>query len=425
MSDSHEVSTGSPHPMCDHSVLNRNTPDGEEERFDVLYADTTATQTVQQSTLDYQPPQGLRGSLYLIPVVAPKRVRLKPTPWAVDGWFRAGGVALLSGRYKSHKSYVARQVAISVVTGRPFLGLHAVSDDIKGRPVIFICAEEKVSDLLYAFERAAEGLYLDMQELSVIKVWPAVGVELFEKQRSNSSVKPTQAFHELEHACKNLIPGLIIVDTLVAVKGDANENVADDIRPVFTCLRRLGRSVDATVLVVDHEGFDTPRGTEPSQPKRRTRGSSDKLGAVDDHISLSVDSKAGSKGQERYQINARFMHRGAGAGEEEFSVVFTDPDGPIEFVGSGAMPTATSISEEGKELLQAIQNGHGSSKRKLQEALGLESPSALTKRLKRYERLVLIKSEGRGKADAIRLSPEGERLAREVLNEAGAQGAAA
>ncbi len=154
--------------------------------------------------------------------------------------------------------------------------------------------------------------------------------------------------------------------------------------------------------------------------KRRPRGASDKPGAVDDIISLSMNETT----ERTYDVDAHMKHRGAADSVQTFTVVF-EREEAVYFVGPESPHTAGTIDEEGKQLLKHLASGTIPSKRKLERALGLRSPTHLKELLARHSSLVEFESHGKGKADVPRLTAEGRELAQElgfeVLSNGGAQ----
>jgi KaiC/GvpD/RAD55 family RecA-like ATPase len=61
-------------------------------------------------------------------------------------------------------------------------------------------------------------------------------------------------------AAKSVDPALIVVDTLAAASGGANENSGEDMNTVMDSCRMLHRATGATVLIVHHSGKDEERG---------------------------------------------------------------------------------------------------------------------------------------------------------------------
>jgi len=333
----------------------------EEKLWEVIYATPSDTTTIKQTTLNDDPPEGFEESVCLLPLVRPEDARIERTPWLIESWLRLEGTTILSGQYKSLKSFFGRQLALSIVTGLPFLSVHEVFEGAKCRPVVLVCAEEKYNDVVHALARAAKGLGIASHEYDAlpIKVWPALGTSLFTKNQSGR-VLPTSAFHALVQACELVRPAMLVLDPLVELKGAASENLADEMRPVFTWFRQAGERIGATMLIVDHEGHPESSGTwSGSRPTGRPRGSSDKIGSVDDSISVSKRSKEDGL----FVVDARLLHRGAGPSQHLVTVLFDDPDGPVTFVGPDSPITAATINDDGRSLIRALLGGEGESKR--------------------------------------------------------------
>lgn len=89
-------------------------------QWDVIYATPCNSTTIPRQSFSEPPPPAFAGGITLLPLVDPDEAGIKPTPWLVEGWLRAEGVTILSGRYKSLKAFIARQLALSI--GPPILG---------------------------------------------------------------------------------------------------------------------------------------------------------------------------------------------------------------------------------------------------------------------------------------------------------------
>ncbi len=131
------------------------TPSGKS--YEVLYVTRLRVEAVQQTTLSESPPKGFTNGVCLLPVVPPDEAGIKPTPWLIDRWIRLGRITVLSALYKGLKSYMARQLALCVASGLPFLGVHRIHESAKRESVVIVCAEEEYNDALWALYRAARG----------------------------------------------------------------------------------------------------------------------------------------------------------------------------------------------------------------------------------------------------------------------------
>ncbi len=88
-----------------------------------------------------------------------------PEPqWAIKGWLASGLNGLLAGQPKTFKSTMMLDMAFSLATGHPFLGLYRVEAD--PTPVIYIQEENTIQDMRKHFhslyERAGAGESWDL-----------------------------------------------------------------------------------------------------------------------------------------------------------------------------------------------------------------------------------------------------------------------
>ena len=69
-----------------------------------------------------------------------------------------------------------------------------------------------------------------------------------------------KAMKALAEAARSIAPQLIVVDTLAAASGGANENSGEDMNQVMEGCRILHKATGATVLLVHHSGKDKSKG---------------------------------------------------------------------------------------------------------------------------------------------------------------------
>jgi hypothetical protein len=174
----------------------------------------------------------------------------------IDGFLFQHSVSAIYGKYGEGKSFVAIDIALSVATGLPWMG-HSVS---QGAVLYF----------------AAEG-YIGMKQRR--EAWCkhkriARAPEHFALARGTINLqKPDGVTLEaLAAAAKSKKAKLIVLDTLNAVFGGADENDSASMSKARHELERLRDLSGAAVLVVHHAGKDVDRGL---------RGSSVLGGAMD------------------------------------------------------------------------------------------------------------------------------------------------
>jgi hypothetical protein len=156
--------------------------------------------------------------------------------WVVDGLLPTAGLSLIAAKPKVGKSTLARQLAVSVARGEPFLGRATVQG-----PVIYLGFEEKKSEALKHFS--------------------LMGVQ-DEPIHTYFGGAPQNAIDELRRLTSEVRPVLIIVDTLfrIARIKDANDyaQVTNALEPLLT----LARATGAHVLVIHHSGKNDREGPE-------------------------------------------------------------------------------------------------------------------------------------------------------------------
>lgn len=168
--------------------------------------------------------------------------RREPPEWIIDGLLPEVDLAMMFGPSGAGKSFLALDLAFSVATGITWF-----NRKVKPGPVVWIAAE--AAGAMRNRSRAyaqARGVQLEATDLWVIEQT----LSLMLKEDSDGV---TQALAEAA-------PKLIIVDTLAAASGGANENSGEDMNTVLAACRRMHEATGALVLLIHHSGKDTSRG---------------------------------------------------------------------------------------------------------------------------------------------------------------------
>lgn len=193
-----------------------------------------------------------------------------PDPeWLIDGIMPVDGLAVLYGKEKSKKTFVAVDWACSVATGTPWNGrtvkqgdvVYIAGEGLRGLPSrirAWIAAHGGlVPDRLFIIGRRADIRNLD-DVAKLIQAIEAAGAQ----------------------------PRLIVIDTLARNFGDGDENKAQDMNAfVQGCDALRFHFAGCTVMPVHHAGKDKTKGG---------RGSTALDGALDTRI--FCDSKPGQPG---------------------------------------------------------------------------------------------------------------------------------
>jgi hypothetical protein len=137
--------------------------------------------------------------------------------WVIDQWLPKGAAVLLAGEGGVGKSQLLVQMALSVATGLPFVGL-AVEEPMQ---VLLVACEDDKAELsrrAYYLARAPEFALSDLQNAGV-HVWPRVGKESYLMTTGRDGRTPKfGGFHEMliKYVTRHMKPGpkLLVLDTV-------------------------------------------------------------------------------------------------------------------------------------------------------------------------------------------------------------------
>lgn len=169
-------------------------------------------------------------------------VQRPPPKWIIDGVLPQADLAMLYGPPGSGKSFLALDIGMSVATSLPWR-----DREVEGGPVLWLAAEAAGSVRNRALAYAQEH-ELDLSEVSL---W-IVG--------DTPDMGSVDDVRELAAIAEDLKPRLIVVDTLSAASGGANENSGEDMGAVLAGCRVLHRASGALVMLVHHSGKDETKG---------------------------------------------------------------------------------------------------------------------------------------------------------------------
>jgi len=289
-------------PNQDYYIDNGYTP---EEILAVVEAtpELTPTQTVQFAR------QGLQIKSFADLLKEP----VQAIEWAWEGILPLGGLSILTAKPKVGKSTLARNLAVKILHGEPFLG----RDTLQG-PVIYLALEEHQSQL--------------MMQLRLM------GVQEEDPLHIHIGQAPQKALQELEVKIKEIKPVLVIIDPLFKLVhvNDGNDyvRVSAALEPILM----LARNVNTHVMLIHHgrkgqseEGTDAPLGSQALS------------GGVDSLIEMR------KSGDNRY-VSTPDLRYGSPL---EKTVVFLDPDTFI--ISEGGTVAEVEQSDAAEEILDAIE----------------------------------------------------------------------
>ena len=162
--------------------------------------------------------------------------------WIVDRLVPQAEMVMMFGNSGAGKSFLALDLAFAVATG--FTWFNQCS---KKGPVAWIAAEAAgaMRNRARAYAQA-RGVELDATDLFVIE--------------QTMSLMDKEDARLLTEVLTEAKPQLVIVDTLAAASGGANENSGEDMNQVLQHCRELHAATGATVLLIHHSGKDVSKG---------------------------------------------------------------------------------------------------------------------------------------------------------------------
>ena len=165
-----------------------------------------------------------------------------PPEWLVEGLVPKTGLAMMFGESSAGKSFVALDLAFSIASGFVWF-----NRKVEHGPVAWIAAEAAGSMRNRARAYAqARGVQLATTDLFVI-----------EQTLSLMDKEDAKALTEVLATAK---PKLIVVDTLAAASGGANENSGEDMNVVLANCRKIHEATGALILLIHHSGKDKSKG---------------------------------------------------------------------------------------------------------------------------------------------------------------------
>lgn len=177
--------------------------------------------------------------------------------WLIEGLWVAEGVGIVGGNPKAGKTWLALDLALSVASGTPALGVYAIP---RAGPVLLFAAEDPPATVRARLEGLATSRDLSLENLP-LHVILASSLRLDQLKDQARLVEAVERFR----------PRLLVLDPFVRLHR-INENSAQEVSGVLAYLRDLQRSCHVAVLVVHHA---RKAGAGSAQAGLSLRGSGD------------------------------------------------------------------------------------------------------------------------------------------------------
>lgn len=287
--------------------------------------------------------------------------RLQPPQWIVE-WIWQEGYGMIAGEPKTFKSVTATDLALSVASGRHFLGKFRV---VQTGPVIYLQRENSESTIQDRILKIArqKGLLRDVDGHSYLPP----NIEIYFGNNYPIDLTDERWRKRIEATIKQIKPKLLILDPLYMMIGNADENSSSEMNNILTWLTSLRDNYGCYTIIVHHY----KKGSE-GRGGQRIRGTSAFHGWVETGLYLSLTGEPGVVRMDREfrsmqsPGSIKIKYQLGSAGEWEYRpLVLEDP-------GSGGAGVVVAYKKE--ELLSFLA-GHGESTRdEIKAALNAELP---------------------------------------------------
>jgi hypothetical protein len=157
--------------------------------------------------------------------------------WLVEGLWTHAAVGFIGGAPKLGKSWLALDLALSVATKTPCLGVHQVPE--AGSALVYL-AEDHPSEVRLRIDGLCRHRGLDLASVPIdVITSPSLRLDLDRDRR------------RLAEAVRELEPKLLVLDPLVRLHR-RNENDAAEVSELLAFLRELQRTFGVAIVVVHH-----------------------------------------------------------------------------------------------------------------------------------------------------------------------------
>jgi RecA/RadA recombinase len=244
--------------------------------------------------------------------------------WIVDGWIPSKGVVVIGGKRSSYKTWIALNAAMSIATGKPFLGQYATTKS----NVLYINQENPTPVIATRLKQ--------FKDLAVEK--EGLGFINFSGFNFNDRRWPQWLDEFIALNCISVV----IADPFAGCH-DIKEDDAGEMRNLLTnVLGQIANKRGCTFILIHHLRKSIAGGNRsPSDPMDELRGSSELANYPD--VVIIVDRPHNAK--DKFILKQVKCRHAAEHTADKFSVVFEE-DGAPSFVFEGSVEDIVTETEK-------------------------------------------------------------------------------
>ena len=171
--------------------------------------------------------------------------------WLVDEAWVDKSVGFISGRSKSYKTWMALDLALSVVSGKPFLGRYEIR---RTGPVLLIQEEDPgavLQERLRLIGKAKDMLPTVTILEDVIDItYPEFPLHIINLQGFNLGSDDKIA--QVRRLIAEINPVMVILDPLIVMLGQVDENRATEVATLLQVVKMWREEFNCSVVIVHH-----------------------------------------------------------------------------------------------------------------------------------------------------------------------------
>ncbi len=254
--------------------------------------------------------------------------------WLFEGLWADCGVGVIGGEPKCCKSWLALEMAVSLASGRPCLGVYSVE---RPGPVLVYMAEDAAAVVKQRLDAICQHRHLKLDTLPIYAITAAT-----------LRLDKTTDQGRLRRTVERLKPRMLVLDPLVRLHR-ADENSAGEISALLAYFRGLQRTTETAVVLVHH----SRKNSSAARPGQALRGSGDLHAFGDSNLYLR---------RTRDRLTLTFEHRAASA-PSPVELKLVSGDAPhLEVIGPAVGATTNDPLDD--RILQCLARAAGPVMRK-------------------------------------------------------------
>jgi len=252
--------------MCAWNKFKGRRNEAEQIYHEVMKADKHVKTRVEEEKKVLSPVEDrIRKDMWAIPFDTFVSTRIEAPKWLVEGIWQSGTYGMIAGEPKTYKSVQATDIALSVATGRPYVGQFPIG--ISGA-VLYIQEENNAQTVQ---DRIFKTAYAKGMLTATPCGWAlADDLPLYFSNNYGVDLTTKDSRELIEATIIKLKPVLIILDPLYMMLGQVDENSAKEVGDILRWLTYIRNEYGVALMICHHYN----KGGSSARGGQRVRGSS-------------------------------------------------------------------------------------------------------------------------------------------------------